>query len=287
MRQRATALLLLALSILGGCSEAQEPVASSAGHKRIVTLAPNLAELVHEAGAGQLLVGVSAYSDYPPEVLELPVVGDAFMIDQERLALLNPDLLLVWEGGTPAHVVDELRTAGYNVRVIRTNSVDDVARSILDIGRLTGFRQAAHQSVQEFADELDAIRTAQKGKERISVFYQVSQRPLFTINREHYISQLIDDCGGTNIFADLGDLAPTIDVEAVVERNPEVMLASTDAGEAAFAEWRRWPDIAANRYGNHFLMPADEIGRATPRLVQAAHSVCEALDAARANRRAQ
>jgi iron complex transport system substrate-binding protein len=116
------------------------------------------------------------------------------------------------------------------------------------------------------------------------VFYQVSRRPLFTINGEHYVSELISLCGGSNVFSSLNDLAPTIDVESVVELDPEVMMASTDAGEDAFAEWDRWPGIAANRYGNHFLMPADAIGRATPRLVLAAQAVCEALENARAQR---
>jgi iron complex transport system substrate-binding protein len=258
-----------------------------AGFERIVTLAPNIAELVFEAGAGDLLVGVSAYSDYPPEVLELPVIGDAFMIDHEQLALLNPDLLLVWHSGTPAHVVDELRNAGYDVRTLRTDNLDNLARSILAIGTLTGRRESAQEAVQSFTEQLDEITSAQDGKSDISVFYQVSRRPLFTVNGEHYISELISLCGGSNVFGDLSDLAPTIDVEAVVERDPEVIMASTDAGADAFTEWERWPNIAANRHGNRFQMPADAIGRATPRLVQAANAVCEALDEARTRRGSQ
>ena len=118
----------------------------------------------------------------------------------------------------------------------------------------------------------------------IRVFYQVSQRPLFTVNGDHYVSELIALCGGSNVFADLDELAPTIDVESVVERDPEVLLASTDAGESAFAEWQRWPHMAANEAGNQFLMPADAIGRATPRLLQAGEAVCEALAEARRRR---
>ena len=107
---------------------------------------------------------------------------------------------------------------------------------------------------------------------------------MFTINGNHFVSKLIELCGGQNIFADLDELAPTINVEAVVERDPEVMLASKEAGDEAFLEWDRWPNIAANRYGNRFLMPTDEIGRATPRLVIAGEAVCAALEEARARR---
>ena len=82
---------------------------------RVVTLAPNLAELVYAAQAGDKLVGISAYTDYPPAAAELPIISDAFLVDQEQLALVRPDLLLAWENGTPAHVIDQLRQAGFRV----------------------------------------------------------------------------------------------------------------------------------------------------------------------------
>lgn len=277
------ALALLA-ACLCACSAASEPPPATSSHARVATLAPNLTELVFAAGAGDALVGVSAYSDYPPAASRLPEVGDAFAVDRERLATLKPDLLLAWESGTPAHVIDELRRGGYRVETIRTRNLDDVARALRRIGELTGHADAADRAARSYSDALAAIGAEYAGREPIRVFYQVSARPLFTVNGEHYVSALIRLCGGRNIFADLGELAPAIDVEAVVARDPEVMLASTDAGEDAFDEWQRWPELAANRYRNHFLMPADEIGRATPRLVVAARAVCEALDTARAHR---
>lgn len=286
MRAHRTVFAAIALITLAACSEATPPAqASSATYSRIVTLAPNLTELVFWAGAGELLVGVSAYSDHPPEALELPVVGDAFMIDQERLAVLQPDLLLVWQGGTPAHVVDELRAIGYEVEVVRTNSLDDVSGAILRIGELTGRDESAALVAATFEDRLRTLRERYEGMPTISVFYQVSARPLYTVNGEHFVSELIELCGGANIFADLGELAPTIDVEAVVERDPEVFLAGSDAGDDAFSEWERWPRMAANRFGNHFIVPGDVISRATPRLLDGAGAVCEVLQEARTRRR--
>jgi iron complex transport system substrate-binding protein len=105
------------------------------------------------------------------------------------------------------------------------------------------------------------------------------------VNGSHYISELLELCGGQNIFSDLNELAPMVDVEAVLSRNPEAMLAAKDATEEAFDDWNNWPGMAANRYGNRFFMPAAEIGRATPRLVAAGEAVCEALKIARVNRR--
>lgn len=253
-------------------------------YARLVTLAPNLTELVFAAGAGDMLVGVSAYSDYPPQALQLPVIGDAFVVDQERLAMLQPDLLLVWQSGTPAHVVDELRRIGYSVEVIRTRGLVDVGSALRRIGELTGHDDSAGEAATSYEENLQSIKAEFADLEDVRVFYQVSRRPLFTVNGEHYVSELIELCGGSNVFAELNDLAPTVDVEAVVGRDPELMLASSDAGEDAFAEWQRWPHIAANRYQNHFLMPADSIGRATPRLAAAAAAVCGAMQEARKRR---
>jgi iron complex transport system substrate-binding protein len=277
-------LALVAALVVVACSENQETTPATRSAERIVSLAPNLTELLYTVGAGAQLVGVSAWSDYPREVLNLPVVGDAFTVDQEQLALARPDLLLVWESGTPAHVVGELRGIGYRVVAIRTRSLDDIASALQQIGQLTGHVKEAEGAAASYRAELQAMRDRYSILPAIRVFYQVAARPLYTINNEHYISELISICGGDNIFNDLSDLAPTVDVEAVVDRNPEVMLASTDAGDEAFAEWDRWPGMAAIRFGNQFLLPADEIGRPTTRVVIAGNAMCLALQQARINR---
>ena len=286
MRRAALTFLLATLPTFFACDDAAAPQDSphTATASRIVTLAPNLAELVYAAGAGDVLVGVSAYSDYPPAVESLPAVGDAFTIDQERLALLRPDLLLAWESGTPRHIVDELRLAGYEVETIRTRSLDDIASALIRIGTLAGTQQKAREVAAEFSAALQEIGAANAGAEPIRVFYQVSSRPLYTVGRAHYASELISLCGGQNVFSDLEELAPAIDVEAVIDRNPEIMLAGDDAGDDAFSEWQRWPAIAANQYGNRFLLPADELSRPTTRVLVAATAICEALRSARANR---
>lgn len=280
---RALALAWTLLALVA-CGEQVDPAPKTKVYERVVTLAPHLTELVIATGAGDRLVGVSAWSDYPPDVLSLPVVGDAFTVDQEQLAVLDPDLLLVWESGTPAHVVDELRKIGHAVEPIRTRSLADVSAAMLHIGELTGRSSLAGVAAEDFRTQLQELRESNQARAPISVFYQVSSRPLYTINREHYVSELIEICGGQNVFDDLTELAPTVSVEAVVDRNPDVMLASTDAGDDGFVEWQRWPEIAANRYGNLFLLPADEIARATPRLIIAGRALCLALQQARSNR---
>jgi iron complex transport system substrate-binding protein len=268
-----------------GFSATGAPAATDRNELRVVTLAPNLAELMFAVDAGDQLVGVSAYTDFPPAAAELPIIGDAFAIDQEQLLILKPDILLAWDEGTPAHLLDRLRDEGYRVEVIATNGLDDVADALETIGALTGNPQQAKQAAEHYRQRIAALRERYKDTEPVRVFYQISSRPLFTVNGTHYISELLDLCGGQNIFSELGELAPMVDVEAVLSRDPEAMLAATDATEEAFDDWNSWPGMAANRYGNRFFMPAAEIGRATPRLVAAGQAVCEALEKARVNRR--
>lgn len=278
--------MFAALAIGVACSSAETPGEpdQSAPYSRIVTLAPSLAELVYSAGAGDFLVGVSAHSDFPPPVRDLPLVGDAFTIDQERLALLRPDLLLVWQSGTPVHIVDQLRQAGYTARVIRTRSLDDIPAALLTIGKLAGTESEARRAAEEFEAALQALARRYRDVRPIRVFYQVSKRPLYTVSNGHYVSELISLCGGSNVFADLPELAPAIDVEAVIDRDPEVILAGDRSGSDAFAEWDRWPGIAANRYGNRFYLPADELSRPTTRVLTAGAALCEALESARRRR---
>lgn len=289
MRSRSR-LLILALPVLAftnacGRHTAEPPDQSVFGDElRIVTLAPHLAELVFAVGAGDRVVGVSSYTDHPAAAAALPVVGDAFSIDQERLALLEPDLLLAWKSGTPAHVVDELRARGFRVETIETRGLDDVAAAIEQIGRLTGRLGAARQVAGEFRAGISRLEEKYAGATPIDVFYQVSLEPLYTINGDHYVSELIETCGGANVFADLGALAPMVDVEAVLARNPEVMLASADNPRDVFDVWRRWPELAVNRYDNYFFLPAGSIGRPTPRLVAAGETLCAVLDRARERR---
>lgn len=273
-----------------GCSPGDTTDVSEAGRASglrptVVSLSPHLAELVYAAGAGGNLIGVSAYSNYPDDVLALPQVGDAFSIDQEQLTLLRPDLVLAWQSGTPGRTVDELRDLGYRVEVVRTQSLDDIADALRTIGHLTAHEAAANAAAERYLGDLDDLRRAHQGRETIRVFYQVSARPLYTVNGAHYVSQLIELCSGENVFKELGELAPAVSEESVLVRDPELLLAGRIGVEdRPFEAWSRWPELAANRYDNRFYVHADLLGRAGPRLVRAGAAICQWLDEGRRNR---
>lgn len=283
---RAAALVCLGVLLIA-CAERKPELSQDDPAQRVVTLAPHLAEIMFDVGAGDQLVGVSAWSDFPPQVLALPRIGDAFALDQEQLSLLRPDLLLAWESGMPVHAVEELRGRGYRVELIRTRSLADIAAAMRRIGELTGRQGSAALAAERFLRVFDDLEQRYRDAASIDVFFQVSARPLYTVSQDHFISEIIAVCGGRNVFADLAEFAPSVSVEAVLERDPEVLMAGANLGDDAFADWTRWQGLAANRLGNHILLPDDTVVRPSPRLAQAAPLVCAALDQARARRGAQ
>ncbi len=278
---RAAAAAAIIICSLSGCGEPGADKSLQDSAVRIVTLAPHLAELVIAVGAGDRIVGVSAYTDYPEAARLLPVISDAFTVDQEQLALLKPDLVLAWESGTPRQVVDELQVAGYRVEVIRSRRLDDIPAALVELGMLTGRQTEAGRAAARFEEGLNELRDDFEALPAVRVFYQVSARPLYTIGGDHYISDIIALCGGHNIFADVDEPAPAVTVESVVDRDPETILGGSADGMAALDEWRRWPHLAVNRLNAYFLVDSDQIGRPSLRITAAAAAVCESLDTAR------
>ena len=275
------ALAALAVAAIVGCSPppAAPPTVGDETVDRIVVLAPHLAELAFAAGAGGELVGVSAYTDYPPEAAELPSVGDAFTVDIERLRLLEPDLVLAWESGMPAHTIDGLKRAGFRVETIRTRNLADVVLALKRIGQLTGRDAEAEAEADRFRAAIASLERQFESARPVRVFFQVSARPLYTINGDHFISELLEACGGENVFADLTELAPAVDVEAVLSRNPEAVVAGSATDELSM--WSRFDGLLAAQYDNLLTVDAEHLARASTRLDDAGARLCSVIDTAR------
>jgi iron complex transport system substrate-binding protein len=258
--------------------------AAGARPPRIVSLAPNLTELAYAAGAGSSLVGTVEYSDYPAAARALPRVGDAWRVDPERVLELRPDLVLAWPSGTPGDTVARLESLGLRVMSIPTYRLADVATALRTIGKMAGSSAVADASATKFDEEISRLRAGHAGVPVVSVFIEIDDEPLYTVNGRHVISEVVELCGGLNVFADLPQLAPPVSLEAVLARDPQVILSTDDTIADPLALWRRWTGIAAVRDGTIYSMSSDTLTRATPRLADGAREVCAALDDARAKR---
>ncbi|MCH7508718.1 MAG: cobalamin-binding protein [Proteobacteria bacterium] len=272
--------VLLAISSVETTAQVRQPAVFE-NPERIVTLSPHLAELVFAAGAGDLLVGTVEYSDYPPQASSIARIGDAFRIDSEKLAALGPDLILAWPGGNPQSLIDGLRNDGYQVLELAATGLESVAIQLRRIGELTGHADRAGRAADLYLAKVDRLRVENLQKPPIRVFYQVAQRPLFTIGRKQVISEVVSLCGGINIFADLDSLAPVVSMETVLLRNPQVILSARTGSANPLDIWLDYPAVAAVRLENLYLVDASLLARAGLRLADGAAQVCRLLDQAR------
>lgn len=256
--------------------------------RRIVAVAPHVAELLYAAGAGPYTVGAVQYADWPPEVRQLPGVGSYTGFDLEALLALRPDLVVGWDSGNPPAQLARIEALGIPVFRTEARQLDDIARDLERLGRLAGTATEAGRAAAAFRERLARLRAAYAGRPPVRVFYQVWGRPLITLNGEHLVSRVLEDCGGVNVFAALPALAPQIDEEAVLHADPEVIIGGGMDGERPewLEDWRRrWPQLAAVRAGFLYAVPPDWLHRQGPRVLDGMQRVCELLDAARAGRR--
>lgn len=253
--------------------------------KRIVNLSPDFSELLFDIGAGDTLVGTIAYSDYPAAAKRVPRIGDGFHVDVEKVVTLRPDLVLAWQGGTPAALIEKLRSLGLPVLAIGTHDMTDIAANMEVLGKATGHVTQARQAADDFRARLGLLKARYAHEKPIRVFYEISAEPLYTVGGDQSISRLMAICGGENIFADLTELAPVVSLEAVLVRDPQAIVTGNGEGNVAerFKLWKRWPALSAVRARNLYAMDDDAISRATPRILDAGQQLCEDFDQARAN----
>lgn len=291
MLQALRPLLALALALCSATAlsaitvedDSGETVTLAAPAQHIVSLAPHITELLYAAGAGERIVGVGSYSDYPPAARTLPQVGSHTGIDLERLLALKPDLVIAWQSGNGVRLIERLRGLGLTVFVSEPSRLEDVPRTLEQLGRLADSSAAAQAAAAAFRERQQRLAERYSQRPPLPVFYQIWHQPLMTVNGEHLISEVIRLCGGRNIFSDLRSLAPTVDVESVLAARPQVIIVSgADAGRpAVMDDWRRWPRLPAVAENQLYFIPPDIIQRHSPRILEGARVLCEQLEQAR------
>jgi iron complex transport system substrate-binding protein len=258
----------LALLLVSGLALASDEV-------RVISMAPHLTELVYAAGAGDRLVGVVDWSDYPPEASELPSIGDAFRFDLEQILGLVPDLALAWRGGTPTTVVDRLEALGIEVLWIETRTLEDIALALETIGRALDSNDRAEAAAADFRARVESFESGEVPT--LSVFYQVSRRPLYTLGGRHVINEVFGLCSLRNIFADLDVEAAVVDQEAVLAAVPDLIIAGIDEnhqGSDPLAHWRSSGPVLDGTTQLHQVDPTLLI-RPTPRIIEGIEHLCE------------
>lgn len=296
---RAVLPLMLSLIMgLGAClpgvARAEVCVGDDAGHElcleapaqRIVALSPSVTELLFAAGAGERVVGVVNFSDYPAAARSIPQVGGYDRLDLEALLALEPDLVVAWQGGNPREQVERLSRLGLPVYFSDVEDFAGIADTLERFGTLAGTPDVAAAAAASLREDVATLRERYANADPVSVFYQVWEQPLMTINGEHWISRSLALCGGVNLFADESTLAPRIGVESVLARDPEAIITGGmgDPNSTWLEAWRDFPQLTAVQRGNLFFVNPNLVQRAAPRLVEGTRQLCQRLEVARGRR---
>ncbi len=250
--------------------------------QRIVSLAPGPTAMLRAAGAGSRLVATIEYSYQAAADSELPKIGSVDAIDIERLIALRPDVIVVWpDGNNPAQIatIERLGLPVYRQEAV---TLDGIGASLRRLGRLMGTSRVADRAANALEATLASLRKEySKPGQAPTAFLQVWDRPLYTVGRRELMSDALEVCGLRNAFADLPQRAPAIGIEAVLARNPDIIIAAAPPGMGAswLAEWRRFPSLRAVRTGRLMDFEDQRLSGLGPGIIDAAAAMCRKVAA--------
>jgi iron complex transport system substrate-binding protein len=264
-----------------------KPVTLQKPAQRVISLAPHVTELLFAAGGGDKIVGAVNYSDYPEAAKLVPRVGDNRQVDMERILAMKPDLLVIWRHGTSERQIEQLRQLGIPMFHSEPKKLDQIADNLEKIGKLLGTEGAANAAARDLRQKLAALRAQYSTRSPVRTFYQVWDKPLYTLNGEHIVTDALKVCGGQNIFSDQKVTAPVVSVEAVLEADPEAVFATAEKDYGGVNLWRPYKSLKATRQDNLFTIDGNLMNRAGPRMIAGTAVLCEKLEEARKHRPAK
>lgn len=285
---------IILAALLASCSAAALGAASAidsegrrvtlpAPARRIASLAPHVTELLFAAGAGAKVVAVSEYSDHPAQAKSLPKVASSSGIDLERILAIRADLAVAWRLDATARALDRLESLGIAIFYSEPHRLAEIPDAIEALGALAGTQAVAAPLAFRLRADLARMRAKYSGRPVLTVFYQVAERPLMTVNGRQFISDALALCGARNLFSEAPVIAPVVSPEQVLAADPDVIIAArTDSTDRSWqAAWTRFAGLRAVRDGNLITLSSDEMHRHGPRAIPATEKLCELLEGAR------
>lgn len=299
LSQRRVLLNLLCLCFLFGFVFSSKAVLAQSNKVenkpeiKLVTLSPHLAEIVSSLDLEKNLVGVSAYSNFPETLKNIPVVGDALNLNLERLKSLQPDVILIWKSGMAEPQKNKLKQAfsKTNTKIIESDatSLDQIPDEIERLGNIFGRDELSKKIARDYRQEVASLRKKYSNKNTIKVFYQAWPIPLITIHEGHLIGDMAKTCGGRLIFNDQKLITSTVSPEQVVALNPDVMMTAIDANhknpESNWSLWKKYPTISVNQLNGYLSIEGDLLTRPTPRALLATKQMCEFFEKVRSRQK--
>ncbi|MEQ8955141.1 MAG: cobalamin-binding protein, partial [Gammaproteobacteria bacterium] len=218
---------------------------SAFAEERIISLAPHITELLFAVGAGEEVVGVMNYSNYPEAANSIPVIGNNEKLNYEQIISLEPTLVVGWDGGNSSDAMDRLQALGLRVESHSPHTLEDVGDSLRWAGAISGHHAEGEAAAESYFGRLEQLQETYANQKELAVYYQIWHEPQMTVNGQHLISDVIGLCGGNNVFADAAPLVPRISMESVLQRNPDVIVMAGTPGDqpGRVTGWQRWGSL--------------------------------------------
>lgn len=251
--------------------------------QRIISLSPNTTEILFHIGAGKKIVGADEYSNYPAAANDIVRVNNHAAANYELILSLQPDVVIAWQSGNGEQIIGRIRELGIPVFVVETATLNDIPHLYRRLGQLTGFEKKADLQAGKFSDGLNQLRDKFSLGERVRVFYQIWNEPLMTLNGDHMVTDMIELCGGINIFSDAEALVPYVNIESVLAANPQIIISGgknkNDLLDSGF--WQKWQGIPAVKNQQLYAIPSDLLQRHSNRILEGTGLMCEYIDLVR------
>jgi iron complex transport system substrate-binding protein len=298
---RKKLLLLLILPLLGGGCRAKEPerhpsttdtvggitltdfvggrLSLRAPPSRVISLAPNITEMVFAIGAGSRLIGRTSSCNYPPEAVRIESIGDYQTLNYEKIVAMKPDLVLMTFAGNTDAGYRKLKELGIDVFALDAETLTGVINTIDTVGLLLGYREGAENLSRQLRTELDSIHQLASARPMIPTFIVIDKSPLMTVSRG-FIDEELKVAGGENIAAGAVAAYPTFSREELLRRDPEVILYPTSSAEdlqALTKLYPEWSRLRAVRNHRVYALPPDLLFRPGPRIIEGIRLIYRAL----------
>ncbi|QCU75273.1 cobalamin-binding protein [Pseudoalteromonas distincta] len=250
---------------------------------RIIALAPHIVENLFAIGAGDNIVGTVDYADYPSEAQSIERIGGYYGISLEKVLALKPDLVIAWKSGNQSEDLAQIERLGIKVYLSNPTTIAGVADELLTFGEFTGKIEQSQQAANAFTQKLNAIIKSQQDKKDITGFYQLWAEPMMTVSKNTWISQLIETCHVSNVFAQSVTDYPQISIENVIVTKPQVIIIPDEKSKTPqpIVNWQKWPEVPAVKNDQFISVNADLLHRFTPRMLDGLADMCDKIDASR------
>jgi len=246
----------------------------------IIALAPHIVEMLYEIGAGEQIIGTTAFADYPQQAKKIPRIGNYVRLQLERVIELQPDLIIAWKSGNPSDDLARLKQLGFTIAYSQPNTFSDIASELRHFAKITGHTEQGEKVALQFEQELTLIKQTYQHKEKITGFYELWSRPLTTVAKGSWPQQFLNICQVNNPFKQAATPYPQINIEQLLPKEVALIIQplSINQKEREAFNWQDWPIIPAVKNKQIIQPDADALHRMTGRSLTALKELCQAID---------